>query len=414
MCRIPRSELARLIETGEQGRAKFVRLADKAAQMYVPVVHSLAALTFLGWFFGPALLRLVGIEVVDVGLRIALMNAVAVLIITCPCALGLAVPAVQVVATGRLFKRGVLVKSGDALERLAQVDVVVFDKTGTLTLGKPRLTSLVDVDTLQAAASLARTSRHPLSRALVEAAGPGVGVNGACEAPGEGIEAKIDGVQVRLGRRLFAAPRAQDVADGSAELWFARGDEPPTRFAFTDALRVDAAETIAALKKRGIAVEMISGDRAIAAETAALAAGIAQWVGGAAPGDKVARLDALRAQGKKPLMVGDGLNDAAALAAAYASASPGTALEASQAASDIVIQGSGMLALVEAIDVAKAARKRAIENLQFSALYNLIAAPAAAAGLLTPLIAALAMSGSSLMVTLNALRLQWEGRSWTS
>jgi Cu2+-exporting ATPase len=408
------AELARLIETGEQGRAKFVRLADKAAQMYVPVVHSLAALTFLGWFFGPALLRLVGLEVVDVGLRIAMMNAVAVLIITCPCALGLAVPAVQVVATGRLFKRGVLVKSGDALERLAQVDVVVFDKTGTLTLGKPRLTSLVDVDTLQAAASLARTSRHPLSRALVEAAGPGVAVNGAREAPGEGIEAEIDGVQVRLGRRSFAAPRAQDVADGSAEFWFARGDEPPTRLAFTDALRVDAAATIAALKKRGIAVEMISGDRTIAAETAALAAGIERWVGGAAPGDKVARLNVLRAEGRKPLMVGDGLNDAAALAAAYASASPGTALEASQAASDIVVQGAGLLPLVEAIDVAKAARKRAIENLQFSAMYNLIAAPTAAAGLLTPLIAALAMSGSSLVVTLNALRLQWEGRSWTS
>jgi Cu2+-exporting ATPase len=184
--------------------------------------------------------------------------------------------------------------------------------------------------------------------------------------------------------------------------------------AFTDALRVDAAATIAALRKRGIAVEMISGDRPAAAETAALAAGIERWVGGAAPGDKVARLNTLRAEGRKPLMVGDGLNDAAALAAAYASASPGTALEASQAASDIVIQGAGLLPLVEAIDVAKAARKRAIENLQFSALYNLIAAPAAAAGLLTPLIAALAMSGSSLMVTLNALRLQWEGRSWTS
>ncbi len=408
------AELARLIETGEQSRAKFVRLADKAAQMYVPVVHSLAALTFLGWFFGPALLRMAGFEMGDVGLRIALMNAVAVLIITCPCALGLAVPAVQVVATGRLFRRGVLVKSGDALERLAHVDVVVFDKTGTLTLGKPRLTSLVDVDTLQAAAALARTSRHPLSRALVEAAGPGVAIKGARELPGEGIEAEIDGVRLRLGRRAFAAPDVQDVADGSAELWFARGDEAPTRFAFTDALRSDAAETIVALRKRGIAVEMISGDRPIAAETAALAAGIETWVGGAAPGDKVARLNTLRAQGKKPLMVGDGLNDAAALAAAYASASPGTALEASQAASDIVVQGAGLLPLVEAIDVAKAARKRAIENLQFSAAYNLIAAPTAAAGLLTPLIAALAMSGSSLVVTLNALRLQWEGRSWTS
>ncbi len=407
------AELARLIELGEQSRARFVRLADKAAALYVPVVHSLAALTFLGWMFGPALLRVFGFEVADVGIRTALLNAVAVLIITCPCALGLAVPAVQVVATGRLFKRGVLVKSGDALERLAQVDVAVFDKTGTLTLGKPRLNSLVEANTLQAAAALARVSRHPLSRALVEAAGPGAALACARELPGEGIEAEIDGEVTRLGRRTFAAPHARDAEDGAAELWFARADAAPVRFAFTDALRIDAAETIAALKARGIAVELISGDRPSAVEQAARAAGIKSWAGGVTPADKTARLETLRALGKKTLMVGDGLNDAAALAAAYASAAPGTALEASQAACDIIIQGAGLMALVEAIDVARAARSRAIENLRFSALYNLVAAPAAALGLLTPLIAALAMSASSLVVTLNALRLQWT-RPWTS
>jgi P-type Cu2+ transporter len=409
------AELARLIEIGEQGRARFVRLADKAAALYVPVVHSLAALTFLGWMFAPALLRLLGMDVADVGVRQAILNAVAVLIITCPCALGLAVPAVQVVATGRLFKRGVLVKSGNALERLAQVDVAVFDKTGTLTLGKPRLTSIVDAAVLQHAAALARISRHPLSRALVEATGPGVPVKDAREIPGEGIEATIEGVRWRLGRRSFAAPGAPDADDGAAELWFARGDSQPIRLAFEDALRADAAQTIAALRARGIAVELISGDRPVAVEAAARAAGIAVWRGGASPCEKTARLEQLKAQGKRPLMVGDGLNDAAALAAAHASAAPGTALEASQAASDIVIQGAGLMALVEAIDVARAARSRAIENLRFSALYNLIAAPTAAAGLLTPLIAALAMSGSSLIVTLNALRLQLSGgRPWTS
>ncbi len=404
------AELARLIEIGEQGRAKFVRLADKAAALYVPVVHSLAALTFLGWLFGPTLLRMFGLEAADVGVRQSILNAVAVLIITCPCALGLAVPAVQVVATGRLFKRGVLVKSGNALERLAQVDVAVFDKTGTLTLGKPKLTVQVDSETLQAAASLARISRHPLSRALVEAAGPGTPVKDGREVPGEGIEACVDGVTWRLGRRTFAAPLMADISDGSAELWFARGDAQPTRFAFVDALRADAAQTIAALARRGIAVELISGDRPAAVELAARAAGIAHWRGGISPSEKSRRLDELKAQGKRPLMVGDGLNDTAALAAAHASASPGTALEASQAASDIVIQGAGLMPLVEAIDVARAAKKRAIENLRFSALYNLIAAPTAAAGLLTPLIAALAMSASSLIVTLNALRLQLEGR----
>jgi Cu2+-exporting ATPase len=400
------AELARLIEAGEQGRARFVRLADRAAALYVPVVHTLAALTFLCWALGPLLLRMVGFEAADVGVRIALMNAVAVLIITCPCALGLAVPAVQVVATGRLFKRGVLVKSGDALERLAQVDVAVFDKTGTLTLGKPRLLNLANAALLQKAASLARVSRHPLSRALVEAAGPGAAAKDAREIAGEGVTAGA----MRLGRRSFAAPDAADAADGAAELWFSDGVTEAVRFAFVDALRADAKQVIEALQRRGIAVELISGDRTQAVEIAAREAGIARWAGAASPADKTARLAALRAEGKKPLMIGDGLNDAAALAAAHASASPGTALEASQAASDLVLQGAELMPLVEAIDIAKASRARALENLRFSALYNVIAAPLAAAGFLTPLIAALAMSGSSLIVTLNALRLQLQGR----
>lgn len=401
------AELARLIEVGEQGRGRYVRLADRAAALYVPVVHSLAALTFLGWFIGPALLRAVGFEVADAGLRVALLNAIAVLIITCPCALGLAVPAVQVVSTGRLFKRGVLVKSGDALERLAQVDTVVFDKTGTLTLGRPRLISEIAPDVLAAAASLARVSRHPLSRALVEAAGPGVACADAVEVPGSGVEGAIGGARARLGRRGFAAEGASDSGDGAAELWFTLGEAPPTRFAFEDALRPDAATTVAALKARGMEVELISGDRPAAVEAAARAAGIEHWRAHVAPADKTVRLQELRAAGRRPLMVGDGLNDAAALAAAHVSASPGTAVEASQAASDLVLQGAELAPLVEAIDIAKAAKARAVENLRFSALYNIVAAPLAAAGFLTPLIAAAAMSGSSLIVTLNALRMQF-------
>ena len=399
--------LARLIETSAQGRARFVRLADRAAALYVPLVHTLAALTFVGWFFGPALLRMAGLDIGEVGFRTALLNAVAVLIITCPCALGLAVPAVQVVATGRLFKRGVLVKSGDALERLARIDHVVFDKTGTLTLGKPRLTNVVASEILQKAAALARVSRHPLSRALVEAAGAGAPAANARERPGEGVEAGA----ARLGRRTFAAPDAADAGDDALELWFSDGDTPPVRFVFADALRPDAAETIAALEARGISVELVSGDRPAAVAAAAREAGIADWRAGASPQDKTKRLEDLRAQGRRVLMVGDGLNDAAALAAAHASAAPGTALEAAQNASDLVLQGARLGPLVEAIDVAKAAQARALENLRFSALYNVVAAPLAAAGLLTPFIAAAAMSGSSLVVTLNALRLQLGDRS---
>lgn len=400
------AELARLIEVGEQGRGKFVRLADRAAALYVPVVHSLAALTFLAWMLGPWLLRTLGFDVADVGIRVALLNAIAVLIITCPCALGLAVPAVQVVATGRLFKRGVLVKSGDALERLAGIDIVVLDKTGTLTLGRPRLVSSPSSVALLKAAALARVSRHPLSRALVEAAGAGTLCADAVETPGEGVEGTLDGARARLGKRTFVAPEFADAEDGGSELWFSVGDAPPQRFLFEDALRVDAAETIKALKARGLEVQLLSGDRAKAVEHAAVAAGIAVWRAGVTPAEKTARLQGLRAEGKKALMIGDGLNDAAALASAYVSASPGTAVEASQAAADFVLQGPGLMPIVEALDVAKAARARALENLRFSALYNLIAAPAAAFGLLTPLIAAAAMSGSSLIVTLNALRMQ--------
>ncbi|MBS0384864.1 MAG: cadmium-translocating P-type ATPase [Proteobacteria bacterium] len=402
------AELARLIEAGEQGRGRFVRLADRAASLYVPVVHSLAALTFVGWFLGPALLRMLGFEVLDVGLRAALQNAVAVLIITCPCALGLAVPVVQVVATGRLFKRGVLVRSGDALERLATADTIVFDKTGTLTLGRPRLFSQPPGEVLQAAASLARASRHPLSRALVEAAGPGAACASAVETPGEGVAGIVDGARARLGKRSFVAPRAPDSSDGAPELWFAIGDASAVRFLFTDALRADAAATIAALKARGYLVEMLSGDREAAVASAAAAAGIATWRAGVSPAAKTAYLQELRAAGRKPLMVGDGLNDAAALAAAHASASPGAAIEASQAAADIILQSDRLMVLVEALSVAKAARARSLENLGFSAIYNLVAAPLAALGFLTPLIAACAMSGSSLIVTLNALRMQTE------
>lgn len=407
------AELARLIEIGEQGRGRFVRMADRAAALYVPVVHGAAALTFAGWMLGPLLFQAMGADVAGPDLRVALTNAVAVLIITCPCALGLAVPAVQVVSTGRLFKAGVLVRSGDALERLAQVDTVVFDKTGTLTRGKPKLVSAPDEATLMAAASLARVSRHPLSRALVEAAGAGVACAGASEVAGEGVEAMIDGQTARLGKRSFAAPGEAESNDASPELWFARGDAKPCRFTFADALRPDAARAIAALKARGLAVEMLSGDRATAVGVAAHEAGISAWRAAVTPAEKTARMQALRAQGRRPLMVGDGLNDAAALAAAHASASPGHAVEASQAAADLVLQGDALMGLVEAIDVARLAHRRSRENLGFSALYNLIAAPLAAAGFLTPLIAAVAMSGSSLIVTLNALRMQG-GRRWTS
>jgi Cu2+-exporting ATPase len=388
------AEISRLMEAGAQSRSRYVRLADRAAQVYVPVIHTLAATTFAGWL-------LAGQDV-----RTALLRAVAVLIITCPCALGLAVPAVQITATGRLFRRGVLVKSGAALERLAEVDHVVLDKTGVLTEGRPHLVE-ADMADVARAAPLARASRHVLSRALAEAAGPGPVAAGAQEIAGEGVEGLVDGRPARLGRAGFVGVPASDVCE--TELWFRREGESACRFRFADSLRPDAAEAVQALKARGLSVQVLSGDAPSAVRAAAEAVGVESWTAAMLPAQKARAIDAVAASGRKPLMVGDGLNDAAALAKAHASMAPGSAADASQNAADLVFSGESLSAVVLAIDVARAARRRALENFAFSALYNLIAAPAAVFGLVTPFIAALAMSGSSLGVTLNALRMGWAG-----
>ncbi|MEM8771338.1 MAG: heavy metal translocating P-type ATPase [Pseudomonadota bacterium] len=387
------ADLARLIEAGEQSRSRYVRLADRAARLYVPVVHSLALATFLGWMLAGG------------GPRLAIMNAVAVLIITCPCALGLAAPAVQVVATGRLFKRGVLVKSGDALERLAEANAIVFDKTGTLTLGRPLLANrnAIDAADLRDAAALARISHHPLSRAIVEAAGPGAISEDGVEFPGLGVEAMVDGEQLRLGSaEWIGAPVA---TDASLEAWFRRSDEAPVRFQFEDAPHKDAGKVIDELAARGLPSELLSGDREPAVAAVAQTLGLADYRARVSPHDKAARLAALSAAGVKAAMVGDGLNDAPSLAHAHVSLSPGTAADASQAAADFVYLGNGLAPIVEAVDVSRKARRRVIENFAFAALYNACAIPLAVFGFVTPLIAALAMSGSSMVVTLNALRL---------
>ncbi len=392
------ADLTRLIEAGEQGKSKYIRLADRAAALYVPLVHSLALATFLGWFF-----------IGDAGARVAVLNAVAVLIITCPCALGLAAPAVQIVATGRLFKQGVLVKSGDALERLAEVDGIVFDKTGTLTLGRLRIANReqIDVQSLAGAAMLARASRHPLARAIVAEAGAGPLAEAINEVAGCGVEGVIDGARARFGRADWVG--AEDAAGASSAAWFAREGAPPVRFVFEDQLRPGAKETVRALDATGLSVEMLSGDREGPARRIAAAAEIDIWRAEMTPAEKIGRLQLLAKEGVKVAMVGDGLNDAPALAAAHASLSPGTAADASQAAADFVFQGEDLRSVLTAHDVSKKARRRVLENFAFAALYNACAVPLAVFGFVTPLVAALAMSGSSIVVTLNALRLSRPG-----
>jgi Cu2+-exporting ATPase len=315
------------------------------------------------------------------------------------------VPAVQITGSGRLFRKGVLVKSGAALERLAEVDHVVFDKTGVLTEGRPRLIDAPDA-VVQMAAPLARASRHPLARAVAEAAGLGEVAGDIHETPGQGIEGVIGGRKARLGRATFVG--APDTG-AETELWFAFEGDTKVRLRFSDQLRADAVEAVAALKARGLTVEILSGDVTGPVEAAAYAVGIETWRSCLTPFDKAAAIDDLKAQGRKVLMVGDGLNDAAALAKAHAAMAPGSALDASQNAADLVFSGEELAAVPLAIDVARSAHNRAMENFQMSALYNVVAAPAAMFGLVNPFIAAIAMSASSLAVTLNALRMNWAG-----
>ena len=389
--------IARLMEAGAQSRSAYVRLADKAAALYVPVVHTAAAVTFLAsWALG-------------LGPREALLRAAAVLILTCPCALGLAVPAVQIAASGRLFRKGVLVKSGAALERLAEVDRVVFDKTGVLTAAQPRLIG-APAHLVALAAPLARASRHPLARALAAQAGVGLVAEDCVESPGQGVEGVIRGRRARLGRASFVGAPVRGASE--TELWFGFVDDVKIRFAFEDQPRADAAAAVAALRALGVGVEILSGDLEAPVARIARAVGVETWRSGLTPFDKVAIIERLKAEGRKVLMVGDGLNDAAALAKAHASMAPSSGVDAAQTAADLVFTGDELCAVAEAIAVARTARRRALENFGFSALYNAVAGPAAMLGLINPFIAALAMSGSSIAVLLNAARpdLGWRRR----
>ena len=387
------SDIVRLMEAAEQGRDRYVRIADRAARVYAPAVHLLAAATFLGWW-------LVG----GLAATGALKIAIAVLIITCPCALGLAVPVVHVVASGRLLARGVLLKSSDALERLAEVDTVVFDKTGTLTTGALALAPAdAAAPSVARAAMLARASNHPLSRALARAAGPGPVADQVREHPGQGLSGEIDGVPARLGSAAFTGA---DAEGAGPQLWLRWGDAPPQRFAFTDTVRPDAAEVIAWARARGLRVVLLSGDRTEAVAAAARAVGISDFAGNLLPHHKIARLEHMAARGARVLMVGDGLNDAPALAAAHVSMSPASGADISQAAADLVFQGQRLAPVAMAVDIACHSKRLVLQNFGLSLAYNVVAVPIAVAGLVTPLIAAIAMSSSSILVTVNALRLR--------
>ncbi|MGR3362942.1 MAG: heavy metal translocating P-type ATPase [Maritimibacter harenae] len=389
--------MADLVAIAETARNKYTSLADKAAGIYAPVVHLLALAAFIGWM------------VISGGdVRLALNIAVATLIITCPCALGLAVPAVTTAASGRLFKKGMLLKSATAMERLAEVDHVVFDKTGTLTEGNPKLDNLGDhmAEDLAIAVALGQGSSHPLAQAIARA-GHAEGIAPAAltdvrEVPGYGVEAGWDGQAVRLGRAEWVGAHTL----GRTATYLKIGKRPAVAFTFTDALREGAKQAVSDLKAAGCEVTLISGDAEDAVRDVAFRLGIEDYRAGMLPDGKVAEVEALAARGKRVLMVGDGLNDTAALAAAHVSISPASALEAARVVSDIVLLGKSLAPLGDALVTSRKATRRIKENFGIAASYNAVAIPVALLGFATPLAAALAMSASSIMVTLNALRLK--------
>ncbi|SDA34954.1 Cu2+-exporting ATPase [Methylobacterium sp. UNC378MF] len=392
-------EVETLMRRALEARSRALVLADRATRLYVPLVHAAAALTLAGWLAAGA------------GWHTALLSAVAVLIVTCPCALGLAIPAVQVVSAGALFREGVLLNDGTALERFAEIDTIVFDKTGTLTLPEPSLThgDRDETGALSVAARLALSSRHPMAAALAKAADGAEPFPDAQEAAGLGVRAIVEAVELRLGSARFCGAEAEAAAaladnPDASVICFRAGDAPPIVFPVHQALRPQAAEVVGALLSSDRRVLILSGDRASAVEAVAARLGVTEWEAGLTPREKIARIESLQRAGRRVLMVGDGLNDAPALAAAHASLSPVTAAHVSQAAADALFLGRSLTPVLAVLDAGTRARRLMLQNLWFSAAYNLLAVPLAAAGCLTPLIAALAMSGSSVIVTLNALR----------
>ena len=389
------AEVISLMEAAEGGRARYRRIADRAAQLYSPAVHLLAIVAFVCWgIFGG-------------DWKQAMLVAIAVLIITCPCALGLAVPVVQVVAAGRLFKNGIMVKDGSAMERLAEVDAVMFDKTGRLPLGRPRLVNGQDADPgcLAIAGGLAMHSRHPLSQALYRSApGPVARFSGVSELPGQGLEVLTEDGVYRLGNRRFAGGGSVPSAELSEVVLSLDGKELQSFF-FEDALRPDAAAAVAGLDAAGFATGILSGDRTPVVKALARRLGVSLWKAELSPREKVEAVAELDRAGTKVLMVGDGINDAPALAAAHVSIAPATAADVGRQAADFVFMHDSLNAVPLAIEVSRRAGRLIRQNFALAIGYNVIAVPIALAGYATPLIAAVAMSTSSIIVVANALRL---------
>ena len=418
------AQITRMVGQAQGSRAPMERLADRASQIFVPIVLALAALTFTVWL------------VTTHSLQMALASTVAVLVIACPCAMGLAVPAALTVAVGRGAQLGVLFKGGEALERLARLassDVIVLDKTGTLTLGRPVLEAVhslgsnTESDLLRMAAAAEERSNHPLAHAVVDAARTRTLVWQPAEdvqvLPGRGLTAKVEGHECLLGNEALFKEFSVSLPDGIAppepgvtRLWMALDSIVTGFFDARDALREDAAEAVAALRRAGLRVLMLTGDSAAAAAPIAKQAGITEVEAGLDPAGKLARIRALQKSGLRVAMVGDGINDAAALAQADAGITMGTGADLAQEAGDVLLLRARPSAIPAALDLARSTLRVMHQNLIWAVGYNLLGIPLAAGALypsfhilLSPWLAAAAMAFSSVSVLANSLRLRgWQ------
>jgi Cu+-exporting ATPase len=402
------ARVAALVAAAQSSRAPVQRLVDRISALFVPVVLAVALLTLAGWLAAGA------------GVEAAVLTAVSVLVIACPCALGLATPAAIMAGVGAAARAGILVRDAEALERAARVSLVAFDKTGTLTEGRPRLAALhaaPEVDrawALAAAARLQAGSEHPLARALAEAS-PGAAPAEAFRAlPGRGVEGVVEGRGLALGSpRLLAergaAPGAlaeaaeAEAAEGRTLAWLIEGGRALALLSFEDAPREGAAEAVAALHARGIGTLLLSGDHPAAARAAAARLGVAEAEGGLLPEDKQARIAALTKAGRHVAMVGDGVNDAPALAAAECGIAMGSSTDVAIQAAHVTLLRPDPRLVPAALDLARATRRTVARNLFWAFCFNTVGIPVAASGGLSPALAGAAMAASSLMVLANAL-----------
>jgi Cu+-exporting ATPase len=418
------AQITRMVQQAQSSRAPMERLADRASSIFVPIVLALAVITFLAWFIGAH------------SLPLALANTVAVLVVACPCAMGLAVPAALTVAVGRGAQLGVLFKGGEALERLAHLDVIVLDKTGTLTVGRPALEGVESLgdfakdDLLRIAAAAEERSNHPLAHAVVDAArARGLVWQAAADVqilPGRGLTAKVEGHDCLLGNELLfhesSIPLPASVSPsepGVTRLWVALDLVPAGYFDARDKLRPDAGAAITALRNSGLRILMLTGDSAAAAAPIAQEAGITEVEAGLDPAGKLASIRALQQSGLRVAMVGDGINDAAALAQADAGIAMGTGADLAQEAGDVLLLRAQPLAIPAALDLARSTLRIMRQNLIWAVAYNVLGIPLAAGALypafhilLTPWMAAAAMALSSVCVLANSLRLRgWQPSS---